>query len=634
MIEKRKSISLTFIFLLCFSLVAAVGLDNPNLPLVRPELETFDNNTAFVNQSQFWNTITLGPMDDANSAQFDNIGGTLTIDEAYLSSFGDGEWLQLDGGNSPTANINWGGFGINNLGNMTIGGSIFFGDTNHFLKRGASGFDGLSTNAFAFQQFDEHPEGTIPFIVTGNKTNSINDAVMILAQIGLNNSGGYLGNSWMIAPNNLTINLTELSNCFFVINATGNTPRISCDTSETGADLFVQDDIQSGGTIFADGGIRAETLVDFVMDGQDVNIQGGGLHIFTPVTFEQGVVAGNEVTTFIEDFTGGLGSFTNLQSDLGNWFVTANILCDDGDCANAIGISGVGNIIMEANISTTNINETSLNFIYSLVNIIGANDFEVTVNNNIGSGEVSIFTDSTNNVVKSSQSIALPASMSNQPKVSIRLNCDVTNANRQCFADTISVNGTAIATTLTNVSGFDSVIKFGDGVLAADGFPERGIIYNASGDTIIIRGNATFENVVEQDLNVTNSIELNGTIIFDWDDIVSNVSINFGANESDTSGPSIPFLLTEEGVLKIDVVDSGGGSTIWEQVLSEIRNSVGNILNFTGSLFVSGNGNFGQNITVEERVVLGNGASIGWNATCDFIFYDTSGSILETKGCA
>ena len=134
--------------------------------------------------------------------------------------------------------------------------------------------------------------------------------------------------------------------------------------------------------------------------------------------------------------------------------------------------------------------------------------------------------------------------------------------------------------------------------------------------------------------NITNtndvnssSFTLNDTTINDWDDISSNVSINFGANESDTSGPSIPFLLTNEGVLKIDVVDSGSGSTIWEQVLSEIRNSVGNVLNFTGSLFVS------ESITTNDRYYLGNNASIGGNSTCAFIFYNQTGSVIKTEGC-
>ena len=405
-------------------------------------------------------------------------------------------------------------FVVQGDGDVLLQGALLFEDSNKSIFSGV--VDGGSGMFFVADEI--LTSGETPFVWKA-KNSTGGDIFPLVLQNGFNSSGGFWRNSAIFGSDNGFTSTGNLTNCFDMAIAWGLTPRVFCDTSDTGSDILVQDGIQSGGTIFADGGIRAETLVDFVMNGKDVNIQNGGLHIFTPVTFEKGVVEGDEVTTFIEDFTGGLGSFTNLQSDLGNWFVTSNILCDDGDCANAIGVSGTGNIIMEANISTVNINSTSLNFIYSLINMLGANDFEVTVNNNVGSGEVVVLTDSTNDVVLSSQSIALPASMSNQPKVSIRFNCDVTNTIRQCFVDTINVNGTAITTTLTNVSGSNSVIKFGEGTLAADGFPERGIIYDAENDTIIIRGNATFENIIEQDLNITSSITLNSTTIFDWGDI-------------------------------------------------------------------------------------------------------------------
>ncbi len=506
-----------------------------------------------VNESNFWITDE-GVLGTVNSTQFENNGGTLSIMISWLNgAIGDVACL-LSGGSGCTmqGDIDMSNNNLDNVDNITIDNNIFFGDLDHALKRGTTSFSGLGDDAFVFEHMDEQPEGSVTFMVIANKTNSDNEGLLISAQIGLNESNSILGNSWIVVINNLTTNLTQYHSCFLVAGLLNETLRVQCDSSDSGADFIVQDDIQSFGTMFADGGIRAETLVDFIMNGEDVNIQNGGLHIFSPVTFEQGVVEGNEVTTFIEVFSVGLGSFTNIQDDLGNWFVTSNILCDDGDCANAVGVSGVGNIIIEANISTVNINSTSLNFIYSLSNMLGANDFEVTVNNNVGSGEISIFTDSTNDVIRSSQSIALPSSMSNQPSVSIRFNCDVTNTNRQCFVDTISVNGTAISTTLTNVSGFDSVIKFSDGALAADGFPERGIIYNASSDTIIIRGNATFENIIEQDLNITSSITLNSSTIFDWADIVNTplfpesfltngssvmqANANFGGNDLDDVG--------------------------------------------------------------------------------------------------
>ena len=583
-----------------------------SFPLASALTWNIDHTTVISNSTEFWIT-SLGSLGDVNTTQFRDGAFTLSIDTAWLDSFGSGLWCELIGCTMQGA-IDMDTNNIIGVGNITISQKIFIGSSNHFLKKGAEGFNGISTEAFSFQHVEEHPEGTITFIVIANKSNSDTDAVNLMTQIGRNNSGGYLGNSWMVAPNNLTANLTDLSNCLFVINATGNQPRMFCDTSDSGADFFVQDSIQTGGIVFAGGGIRAETEVDFIMHGEDVNIQGGALHILTPVNFTSGVIQGKEVTTFAEDFIGDLGSFTNLQSDLGNWFATSNILCDDGDCANALGISGVGNIIMEANISTVNINSTSLNFVYSLSNMLGPNDFEVIANNNVGSGDVILLTDSTNNVAKSSQSITMPASMSNQPLVSVRFNCDVTNTNRQCFVDTVNINGTAIASTLTNQSGFDSVIKFGDGALASDGFPERGIFYNASEDKIIIRGHAVMEDLVEQDLNVTNSITLNLTTIFDWADVVNS--------------PSFPkyFLTNGSSVMQ-------GAANIGGQNLTNV--SVG-LFDSVGIGTITPNSTLHTigNTTTSERFFLGNGASIGYNSTCAFIFYNQTGSVISTLGCA
>lgn len=382
-----------------------------------------------------------------------------------------------------------------NVENGTILDRLFFINSDHWIKRGAEGFGGIATNAFSFQHKNEHAAGTITFIVTANKSNSDTDAVSIMSQVGRNNSAGVLGNSWMVIPNNLTSNLTTFSDCFLVADALGETLRVQCDTGDTGADLIVHDDGQFFGTVFADEGIRAETLASFLMNGNDFQIQNGSLHIFTPVTFISGVNEGDNIFKFQESFVGGLGTFINIQVDTGNWFATTDVLCDDGDCANTVGLSGAGDIIMEANISTTNIENASLQFVYSLVNMLGANDFTVTANNNVGSGEVNLFTDSTNNVDKSSQSVALPSSMWDQSNVGIRFNCDVTQTNRECYVDTVSVNGSAIATTATEQSGFNSEICFSSGTRDAGGNCLVGVLFNASQNTIFPQGNWNFTDV-------------------------------------------------------------------------------------------------------------------------------------------
>ncbi len=128
------------------------------------------------------------------------------------------------------------------------------------------------------------------------------------------------------------------------------------------------------------------------------------------------------------------------------------------------------------------------------------------------------------------------------------------------------------------------------------------------------------------DINAS-TFTLNETTIGDWGDLISNISIgsnisiNFGANESNTSGPVIPFLLTNEGVLKINVEEGSGSSTIWSQSGSQIVNLVGDVLNFTG------------NITSGNRFFLPNGGSIGDNSTCAFIFYNSTGAEISNIGC-
>lgn len=121
-----------------------------------------------------------------------------------------------------------------------------------------------------------------------------------------------------------------------------------------------------------------------------------------------------------------------------------------------------------------------------------------------------------------------------------------------------------------------------------------------------------------------NETRLNETIALEGERLgfneSTNVSVNFGANESDTSGPKIPFLLTEEGVLKIDATSSAIDE-IWAQSGSQIININGNVLNITG------------NITNSDRIILGNGASIGFNSTCDIINYDISGNVISAIGC-
>lgn len=103
----RALICLSFLFLFSISTAASVTW---SIPPVAPSVN--------VNSTEFWIT-SLGSLGDANTTQFIDGALTLSINTSWLDSFGDGEWLQLDGGNSPSANINWGGFDLDNVGTLT-----------------------------------------------------------------------------------------------------------------------------------------------------------------------------------------------------------------------------------------------------------------------------------------------------------------------------------------------------------------------------------------------------------------------------------------------------------------------------------------------------------------------------------
>lgn len=420
---------------------------------------------------------------------------------------------------------------INVTGNVTVGDRIFFEDNDHWLTEDASErFTGVSDHAYWFHHDVEHPEGSVGFLVS-----AIGDGfnrTLIAAQIGLNNSAGIWGNSLMIMPNNLSENLSVSTNCFRVADQLGETLRVFCDTDDSGSDLLVHDDIQAFGTGFFEGGLRIENDATFNLRGHDADFINGTVYIATLQTFQKGFSTGDQIIVIDEIFPGNLGRFENLQVDFGNWIATTTVFCDEGDCAEASG-AGLGNVIMEGNFSTVNINNTYLSFLYSLTNIKGSDSFTVTINNNTGSGDVVIFTDSTDDVLLSSQVISLTENMSNGSVISLRFECDASSANRFCFVDTVHVNGTAMINTLANQTGFDGQIGFGDGTKDASGIFERGIYYNASADQIQFRGNVTFQNVEEQTINVTTSIILNNTEIFDWisiNDTSSALSINTTVN--------------------------------------------------------------------------------------------------------
>lgn len=432
-------------------------------------------------------------------------------------SFANATYLRLDTANDPlTGSLNLSSNNLDEVENITLGDRLFIGGTDHWLTRGAEPiFNGIATESFWFHHEEEHPGGTITFLLT-SLSEGVNKT-MFLTQVGLNNSAGVLGNSWMVIPNNLTQNLSVLSNCFLVAAQLGKTLRVFCDTTDTGADLIVQDDIQSWGRLFVDQGIRSENEADFIMNEFDFNIAGGDLHLRNSRIEEVGFAEGDNITLLAVDFSAGLDPFVLLTTS-GNpneWADTASSDCFDSPCARASRITPSADSIIEANFSTTNVNDLNLSFRLNTTNLDSGDLFNVTVNNNIGSGEVEVYSISDGVDENQLVSVILPSSMNDQAEVSLRYHCEVNVINEQCLVDNVMTIGNVTVSSQMNVTRFDTLIQGGAAKL-----DQIFILYNDTAKQWVFSpNNVSFVAVTQQTLNVTGSIILNLTEIFDWGDI-------------------------------------------------------------------------------------------------------------------
>ena len=394
----------------------------------------------------------------------------------------------------------------------------------HWISSNASEVyngDGLSEETFFLFHNESHSEGTIGFILaTVNRT-------MIWAQVGKNNSAGGLGNSWMILPNNLSlgflnddgrVNMTSLTDCVLAISSLGQTVRIACDTLDTGADLFVQDDIQLGGKLFTREGIRSEGDVEFFMEGFDFDIFNGSIHVRTPRLETIGREVGDNVTFFDNDFNDGtLQNFVQITSTpviTREWTVVSSVNCLDDQCPRSQGGNAATERIMEANISTMNFNLMVLNFSLSTVNIESPDLLNVTVNNNVGSGDVQVFAISSVTAIQN-VSVSLPSSMDNRSVVSLRYIFSATITNEEAYADEIMLTGFSNASTTMEIIRLDTEILLGDG--------SQRIFWNDSVKTLELPGNVSFVNVVEVNLTITDSITLDGITITNWNQTAINI---------------------------------------------------------------------------------------------------------------
>jgi hypothetical protein len=98
-------------------LVSAIGIDNPNLPIVKPAPTSFPTNTTInvsVNSSRYWDTSDRGPLGAVSSLMHNWLGG--------LQGGTSGEYYHITGAQSSYLN--------SNLYNFLTGANISYIATN------------------------------------------------------------------------------------------------------------------------------------------------------------------------------------------------------------------------------------------------------------------------------------------------------------------------------------------------------------------------------------------------------------------------------------------------------------------------------------------------------------------------
>ncbi len=504
-------------------------------------LPGFNNNTAFVNASQFWNTLSLGPLDDANNTQFNGVLQTLTIDESWLTLFGDGQWLNLSGGNA-NQNIDIGAFDFAatnfNVGqNITIGDKICFdSDCEHFMTSNRDGpfFGGISNHSTWLGETRIDNRGDISYLITSeNKTN-------LWLQTGRNFSFGGFGNSFGLIPNymaeeNFTeggiINLSKTSDYIFLCTIFNVTCLFTADTRGNAIDLlpggpllWTMGDLEVWQSMnVLRGGTVHENFDVVLTGGNDVDIIGGGLHVRDSRIELVGFPINAQVTRLFADFEDDvLDPMVLITSGKGGdeWEAQSVPSCPpNGDfCTHAGPAGGPGNTIMQVNFSTEDLDNLNLSFKLNTLDMSSGGDLEVVIDDNVGNSET-LFSLVGSDVFDLQISPSVPSTYDDKTIITLEFSFLSTHPTRgHVWIDKINMTGNATASTEANVTRFDSEFRLGDGSLRGDGSGRsiHDIFWNDSSLTLELPGNTSFTDVTEVTLNVTQNASIGDTLRVDF----------------------------------------------------------------------------------------------------------------------
>lgn len=331
--------------LLTTPIVLSLGVDIP-VPVA-----VFNNNTAFVNSSANWITITYGALNDVNSSQFFSNDGVLNVNESFF----DGQWLNLSGGNA-NQDIDITPFDLRveefrTDGRVAFAGALVQGDANVFTQfNNFDAYKGQNT-ADGTGNFLELVDGSsgLRFKVAG--------ATGDLTSVGtLNGTSVFTGTTTMTGGS-ITVR-SELGQAILLFGGTGGTNNedITLDFESTAdlvtlasttsailstSQLFIGRPLDFSDMTFSGNGLIIAEINSGPMSVADGSLAVGGstgggsiITAGSRGTIAFGVAAGGDIITGVSR----QGAFA------GGYALTNDIIADD-EAAFAYGFAGQGDII-------------------------------------------------------------------------------------------------------------------------------------------------------------------------------------------------------------------------------------------------------------------------------------------------
>lgn len=405
--------------------------------------------------------------------------------------------------------------------NLLIENALLFQDENKSIYSAV--IDGGS--GLIFDASEVLSAGETPFVWKAR--NASGDEIFPLAlQNGKNNSAGFWRNSELIFGDLGLDNLSILTNARQMWLNYGITSFMDYDTSTQGASLGVQYGIETQ-KIFIHGDLgEGQFLMDggdfrvVSSDGNDIDLYEAPVHILDLDTRQVGSALGVNLTILDARFISSLSPFTliTLGKGIDEWAVTPNGGCPTGSgalCSHAGPTGGSGNTIMQTNISSLDLQLNNLSFNINTLDMASGGSFNVTMNNNSGSGDVEIYSLTLADELDQIINVSIPSEMDNSSLVSIAFKfLSIHPIRGDVWVDNILITATTTADTQVNQTFSDGEIKFGDEScrIRVNGTDNSMTFGGIGCGDMIFEGNTTFENVNVADQNVTGDITATGSI--------------------------------------------------------------------------------------------------------------------------